>query len=227
MSSKAESAGRRFWKAAYSAALVLCGALTGLMQIGCTQQLTPHDVAERFWRAAISEHSAKIKRYVLAKDRASLDSESKLLPIADFSLGRIVIDGDASTIDTSVTLDSDQPVTINIDTRLRFEEDQWRVDYAATANEISRHGQLAGVIDQIATIGDALKEGIDKSVDELNRAMPTIERELRRLESEFKQKLPELRQELRNFSKQIDEALKQPKTPAPLTPDGEGGTIAL
>ena len=209
------------------AAAGLFALTVALISSGCSQQLTPHDVADRFWRAAVTGHAGKIKRYVLEKDRAALNDESKLLPISAFELSRIVIDGQAATIATSVTLDGDAPVTVNIDTRLRQEQGEWRVDYAATANEISRHSKLADVIGQISNIGNALKDGLDKSVEEITRAMPAIERELKRLESEFKQRLPELREELREFSKQLDESLKERRVePKPAQPENQG-TIAL
>ena len=203
---------------------LLCVITTLAIVAGCAQQLTPQDVADRFWRAVITRHPAKIRRYVLSEDRKLLKGESDLLPISDFRLGRILIDGDTANIETRVTLDGDTPVPINIETKLVRENNVWLVNYAATANEITVHSNLSQVIGKIGAIGDALKDGIEQSVEEMTQALPAIKEELARIESEIKQHIPELREKLEIFSKRIEEALKAP--PAAASPD-ENPTIAL
>lgn len=193
--------------------------LTLLMLCGCTRSLPPQDVADRFWRAVITQHPAKIRRYVREQDQATLKDDPKIMPISEFELGRVVIDGESATIETSITLDADKPVALKIDTELVREGEQWRVDYSATIDDISTQSQLAQVIGQIESIGGALADGIDKSVDEMKKMLPEIERQLSRIEGEIKQRMPELRERIEEFSKRIEESLKlPPEEPAPTAP---------
>ncbi|MCB1745791.1 MAG: hypothetical protein H6977_05525 [Gammaproteobacteria bacterium] len=202
--------------AAQRGAVVL---LALLLLGGCVKPLAPQDVADRFWRAVVAGQPAKTRRYVLTRDRDQIEQGEELLPISRYALGRIVIDGDNASVATEITLDGDQPVTLDIDTVMAREQGQWRIDYEATVAEISARGELAQIIQQIGAIGDTLKQGVEQSVDEMKRALPTIESELRRLEGEIKQRVPELREKLDAFSRSLEEALKQrPPPPAPNPP---------
>lgn len=180
------------------------------MLSGCARPLPPQDVADRFWRAIITQHPAKIRRYVREEDQATLKDDPEILPVSEFELGRVVIDGESATIETRITLDADKPVALKIDTELVREGERWRVDYTATIDDISTQSQLAQVIGQIENIGGAIADGIDKSVDEMKKMLPEIERQLSRIEAEIKQRMPELRERLEEFSKSIEESLKLP-----------------
>lgn len=177
---------------------------------GCARPLPPQDVADRFWRAVSVQSAAKIRRYVRVEDRAQLSGDPEILPIADYTLGKIVIEGDRATVETRVTLAGDKPLPLTIDTALVQQEGQWRVDYTATVDRISMQSDLANVIDQLDAFGDALKQGIDKSVDEMKKVVPEIEKQLSRIESEIRQRMPELRERLEEFSRRIEESLKKP-----------------
>ena len=180
------------------------------MLSGCARPLPPQDVADRFWRAVITQHPAKIRRYVREENQATLKDDPEILPVSEFELGRVVIDGESATIETRITLDADKPVALKIDTELVREGERWRVDYTATIDDISTQSQLAQVIGQIENIGGAIADGIDKSVDEMKKMLPEIERQLSRIEAEIKQRMPELRERLEEFSKSIEESLKLP-----------------
>ncbi len=217
----------RRWITGTTLPILLVATLAGLLG-ACAEQLTPQDVADRFWRAVVTRHPGKIQRYVVQADRKLLDGEAELLPIAHYKLGRVVIDGEAASIETRVTLDGDTPVPLQIETRLVRENDRWRVNYQATVDEISANSKLAQVIGQISALGETLKDGLEQSVDDMNRALPAIEAEISRIESQIKQHMPELRRKLELFSEQIKDALKapprDPQPPAAVDPED---TIAL
>ena len=177
---------------------------------GCARPLPPQDVADRFWRAVITQHPAKIRRYVREQDQATLKDDPEIMPISQFELGRVLNDGESATIETRITLDADKPVSLKIDTELVREGERWRVDYTATIDDISTQSQLAQIIGQIENIGGALADGIDKSVAEMKKILPEIERQLSRIEAEIKQRVPELRERIEEFSKRIEESLKLP-----------------
>ena len=198
-------------------ALIVLTLLATLL--GCARPLAPQDVADRFWQAVITQHAAKIRRYVVERDQMMLKDDPEILPISEFELGRVVIDGDAATIETRITLDADKPVALKIDTVLELEGERWRVDYATTVNDVSTQSQLAQVIGQIENLGGAVKNGIDKSMEEMKKVLPEIEQQLSRIEAEIKQRMPELRERLEEFSKDLEESFKTPdeqeELPAP------------
>jgi hypothetical protein len=200
----------------------LLASLVFLITIsGCARPLPPQDVADRFWRAVMTQHPAKIRRYVRAQDQQTLKDDPEIMPVESFELSRVVIDGDAATIETRITLGADKPVALKIDTLLVRENERWRVDYSGTIQNISLESNLAQVIEQIEAFGDTVKKGIDKSVTEMKKVLPDIERELSRIEREIKQRVPELRERLEEFSRQLEESLKA--SPDAAEPD----TIAI
>jgi hypothetical protein len=182
-------------------------------------------VADRFWQAAVAGEAARMREHVRGVDQARLGDTAKLLPLRQFTLGRTVIDGDTATVDTRVVLGSASPVTLDIETRLVREGEQWRVDYAATTRSISERGELADVIRQIERLGERLKDGVDQSVDELKRALPALQSELSRIEADIRHKLPELRRRLEEFSRRLQESLRT--TPEPPETPPPDGTLAV
>ena len=192
---------------------------------GCARPLPPQDVADRFWRAVMTQHPAKIRRYVRDQDQETLADDPAIMPVESFELGRVVIDGDATSIETRITLGADKPVALWINTLLVRENERWRVDYSATIRDISLQSNLAQVIDQIEAFGGALKDGIDKSVEEMKKVLPDIERELLRIEEAIKQRVPELRERLEEFTRQLEDSLKAPPEVPPEA--GQPDTIEI
>ncbi len=182
---------------------------------GCARPLPPQDVADRFWRAVMTQHPAKIRRYVRAQDQETLKNDPEIMPVESFELRRVVIDGDAASIETRITLGADKPVALTIKTLLVRENEQWHVDYSGTVQNISLQSNLAQVIEQIEAFGGALKDGIDKSVEEMKKVLPDIERELLRIEEEIKQRVPELRERLEEFTRRLEDSLKAPPDAPP------------
>ncbi|MEQ8231168.1 MAG: hypothetical protein RLW61_02360 [Gammaproteobacteria bacterium] len=193
----------------------------------CTQPRSPSEVSEQFWRAVLSGDPAALEPYVLARDRALLDGGDTLLPVAGFTLGRVVIDADDASVQTGLTLAGDTPVTLEIDTVLRREDDAWRVDYRETVDAVRRRGELAQVIGRIGALGEALERGVEQSMDEMRRVLPAIENELSRIERELQQQVPALRERFESFARELEKSLERaPPESAPPPPPPEG-TIAL
>ncbi|MEQ8661378.1 MAG: hypothetical protein RLW62_11210, partial [Gammaproteobacteria bacterium] len=177
---------------------------------GCTQPLSPSQVSERFWRAVVAGEPAKLERYVLARDRAQLADSATLLPVAGYTLGRVVIEAERATVQTTLTLAGDTPVTLDIDTALQREGDAWHVDYQATVDAVSRQGDLARVIGQIGALGEVIERGVEHSMAEMRRVVPAIERELSRLERELEQQVPALRERFESFARELEESFRPP-----------------
>lgn len=198
-----------------------------LLGAACAPNLGPQDVAERFWRATVAQQPATAARYVAARDRDLVARGLDVLPVAQYSFGRVLIENEQAAVATEVTLAGDTPVTLLLDTRLLRESGTWRVDYEATMQAISAQSELAGIIARIGTLGETLRDGIEQSTAELERALPALERELSRLEAEIRQHVPALRERLRDFTRQLEKAFEPPPRPPPSTPPPAEDAIAL
>lgn len=185
-------------------------ACLGVMLLACSKPQTPQEVATSFWQAIESGKPNKVKKYVSAKDQITMESLQNVMPISNISFGKIVIDGDLASVDTVVTLQSDQDMELPINTHLLNENDRWVVDYERTINTIVAAGKVAAVINQFKDIGNAVKEGIGRSVEELEKTLPNIEQELSNMEQQIQQAVPELKSRFENFSRQLEQAFSAP-----------------
>jgi len=191
-----------------------------LLAGGCVNALPPQDVADRYWRAVVTHHPDKLKRYVCAADQALLADAAAVPPVARYELGKTVIEDSRARIDTRVVLDGPEALEVPLTTQLLRENDLWCVEHQATVSAITRNRELAEVMRQLEQIGETLKQGIDRSVDDLKNVLPRVEEEISRFESEFKQRLPELREKVEQFRKRFEEALKQKPVQPPPPADG-------
>lgn len=190
--------------------LLLIAGLTA-----CGKPSTPVEVASEFWKALEAGNAGLVKRHITAAEAASLESIDQVLPISNAELGRIVIDGRAATIDTSITVTGDKPLEFPLKTYLVLEDEDWKVDYARTIEAVANAGKLAAVIEKVHEFGDTLQQGIERSVQELEHTLPQIEQELSRIEEQIKQHVPELRKRLEQFTQELEEAMKRPPAPSP------------
>ena len=178
--------------------------------LACSKPQTPEEVAANFWQAIESGKPSQVKKHVSAKDQITMESLQNVLPITDISFGKIIIDGNIASVGTLVTLESDKSMELPIDTHLIKENERWAVDYERTINTIIAAGKVAAVINQFKDIGNAVKEGIGRSVVELEKTLPDIEKELNNMEQQIQQAVPELKSRFENFSKQLEQALAAP-----------------
>jgi len=202
-----------------------CATLLVVFTAACAQNLTPQDVAGRFWAAIEQGDAHAVKRYVTAADAAALESLDDVLPITHSVLKRTVIEDDSAFIDTTVTVEGDRPLDFPLKTYLVLEDKHWKVDYERTISSVASAGKLAVIIDKVHEFSMALHKGIDRSVRELEQTLPQIEQELSRIEDQIKQHVPELRKRLENFTRELEEAMKFPPKPEE-TADPEA-TIAI
>jgi len=214
---------KQFLRTSLAALVLLTGA--------CAQNLSPQEVAAKFWEAIKANDPTAVKRYVTAADALEIESLDEVLPISKTELKRIVIDGNEASIDTTVTIAGDNPLDFPLKTHLVREGEAWKVDYSKTISAVANAGKLAAVIEKVHEFGDVLQQGIEQSVEELEQTLPQIEQELSRIEAQIKQHVPELRRKLENFTQELEEALKrppQPETePAPEAPQQPGESIQI
>ncbi len=192
-----------------------------LALLGCEPEVPPQTVAEHFWRAAIAADRAALAREVRAADRDDVQNDAALLPVERFTLGKVVIDGARATIETELTLGGDAPMNLAVVTVLAKESDRWRVDYPATVSKLRNDGGLAHLLGRLRGLGRELGDGLDRSMGDLQRAIPEIESEIERLEQDLRGKLPALRRQLEDLTRGLERA----PAPRPPSPDAPPDTV--
>ena len=109
-----------------------------LFNTACDESLYPIDVAEKFWRAIKDKDVNVIQKYSTEDSLTGEKLSENILPLDEIVLGKTVIDGDSSWVDTTVTISGDRHFTLPLRTVLIRENKQWRVDYDETVKLVSK-----------------------------------------------------------------------------------------
>lgn len=175
---------------------------------GCATNLTPMEVSDKFWMAVKNRDNQSIKKYVLAEPGNHNNLAENLLNINNYSLGRTVIDQDQAWVDTTVEIGDSKPFSVPIKTVLLKENNQWKVDYAATVSPISSSSDVARLLGSLNELGAEFADKLNRSLGQLQNDLPEIQRQLEKIEENMKQKLPELQERMEEFLRQLEEALR-------------------
>lgn len=174
--------------------------------LACDAQLTPLETSQHFWRAIEQRDMATLKLYVMSP--GTLSDEPQKLAVSDITFGKIVIDGDAATVETMLTIQDDTAFRTQLETQLQKTEGAWKVDYDRTINKLAQMDSKEKMLGNIKELGKILSDSIDSSVQELHKQWPELKRQLEELEEKTKAKLPELEQKLDEIRKKIEEGFK-------------------
>ena len=191
--------------------------LCGLILTACVPNLTPMEVSERFWTAVKNKDVNEVKKYI-APGTVSNNESDNLLPVDDVKLGRTVIDGDRAWIDTMVVTVGKESFEVPLETKLLKHQEQWKVDYDATVESLSKDNAIARAIDGLADISEQLADNLDQSLEEMQKAIPEVKKEIERIEDNVKEHLPELQQKMDDFIRQLEKALEDLNKKSPEEP---------
>lgn len=195
---------------------VVISIFSGFLLTGCATNLTPMEVSEQFWTAVKNSDDQSVKKYILTGSMNDTDLSGNILHINSYSLGRTVIDQNQAWVDTTVEIAAADPFKVPVKTVLLKENNQWKVDYAATTAPLSGSSDIARLLGSLNDLGIQFSDKLNQSLEELQNNLPDIRQQLEKIEKNMKQKLPELQQRMDELMRQLDEALgnkKQRQTP--------------
>lgn len=192
-------------------ACIVSTCFIALSSAGCIEQRSPLEVSEIYWRAAREGDMGTLRRHLTAESLRQLPGSREILPISGVEFGQTIIDGERAWVETTVTVKAERPLPLHVHTVLFQERGQWCVDHRATMDKLSRDGELAGVIASIERLSERFGEKMDDTLDELERALPEVQRELNRLEDHIRTQIPELQRRLEEFRRKLEEVLKDPR----------------
>ncbi len=181
--------------------------VAGLIISGCAASLTPIEVSERFWTAVKNKDANNIRKYISSNSQNENVLSRDILPLDEISLGKTIIDGEEAWVDTNVIISGDDPFIVPLKTVLLQENNLWKVDYDKTVASLSGGSSVARVMSRIADLSAQFTDELNHSIDDIQEAIPKIQREIEIIEENVKEQLPVLRERMEEFMKQLEEAL--------------------
>lgn len=193
--------------------------------LSCQSATRPEDVSKKFWQAVQQQDIEQIKKYSLKDSYSQTTDFGLLADIEDFSLGKIIIDGDKAEIKTRVTIKTGTKQNVlSISTHLLKQEDNWLVDYKSTVAPIITNKEMVELMGGIEELTDEFTKDIEGSIEEFkNKALPDIKLKLEQAEKELKGKLPEIKKEIDEFLKDLEKSI-QDSLPEPQPPQEDHKT---
>jgi len=180
-----------------------------LFNTACDEGRYPIDVAEKFWRAIKDKDVKTIQKYSTDDSLTEEDLDENILPLDEIILGRTVIDGDSSWVDTTVTISGDKPLTLPLRTVLIRENKQWKVDYDETIKLVSKGSSISRIISSIRNMRENLTEELNQSMEDIQKAIPEVKEEIEKIEESLLEHVPELRKQIKEFLKDLKEVIKE------------------
>jgi hypothetical protein len=183
-----------------------------LLLTGCQTAKSPDEVTAAFWEALIDGNLKTAKTYATPASRDLVETEP-YLENASVETGQITINGPASSVETIVTLASNEETgkSLTFNTVLAKEHDKWLVDYRQTLINISAL-PFNVILRSLQEIGDVLHK-------QLERQLPLIEKQVEFFGQELEKQLPLIKKQIESLGqeleKQLDEFGRQLEKPRP------------
>lgn len=159
---------------------------------GCYSDNPPQETAQYFWDAMKVQDVENGRKYATTSTRTLIDTSDEQFKDAVVTFGKIIIDGDITTIDTSVRLQKHgTETTIPLQTILKKEDGEWRVDYAQTKETIKEDDTFSDIAKKLEALGGKLSERMDEAFGEIKQKMPEYEEKMKQVGEAASKKLDE------------------------------------
>lgn len=166
---------------------------------GCETAKSPDQVTLAFWTAVIDNDLEKAEGYATADSRSLVTSSTRdYSQIASLETGKVIIDGNAASVETVLKPQDESVAARAFLTELVVENEQWRVDFRRTQNNMT--GMLFdGFFRGLQNLGEKLQKQFEKQ-------MPLLEKEIESFGEELEKQMEE-------FGRQLEKKLppKQPE----------------
>jgi len=167
--------------------------LTGLLSLlfllsGCQAVSTPEQVATEFWQAMAGSDLDSARKYA-TRETQYLVNREQTLEDATVKTGTALIGGSNATVATLMTLKkTGSNDVLSFDTVLLKENDQWKVDYQQTLNNLSIL-PLGDIFRSLRALGETFNK-------ELKQQVPLFEKQIKSFSEELIRQLDEFRRQL-------------------------------
>lgn len=176
----------------YHAKVSLPG-LMGLLSLlfllsGCQAISTPEQVTTEFWQAMADGDIDDARRYA-TRDTQYLVNKQQNLEDATVKTETALINGSNATVATLMTFEKTENNNVwSFDTVLLKENDQWKVDYQQTLNNLSIL-PLGDIFKSLRVLGETFNK-------ELRQQIPLFEKQIKSFSEELIRQLDEFRRQM-------------------------------
>lgn len=166
----------------------LMGLLSLLFLLnGCQTVSTPEQVTEEFWEAMADDDLDTARKYA-TRETQYLVSTQSALEDATVKTETALINGANATVATLMTLKNDSKDVLSFDTVLLKENNQWKVDYQQTLNNLS-FLPLGDIFRSLRALGETFNR-------ELKQQIPLFEKQIRSFSQELIRQMDEFRRQM-------------------------------
>lgn len=159
---------------------------------GCHTDKSPQEVALHFWDAMKVQDVENARKYATTSTRTLIDTSNEQFKNAVVTFGKIIIDGDSTTIETTVrTQKNGDETPIPLQTILKQEHGEWRVDYAQTKKTIKEDDAFSDIAKNLEALSGKLSERMDEALGEMKQKMPEYEEKIKEVGAAASKKLDE------------------------------------
>lgn len=207
-------AGRFRWSWIYLSVLSI------ILLSGCYTEKPPQEAAQNFWDAIKMQDIENTRKYATTETRDLIDASQGQFRDANVTFGKIIINGDTTTIETTLLMRKNgTETTIPLQTILKQENGEWRVDYQQTRQSIkeTETDALPDISKDIQELGKKLSDRMDEALGELKQKIPEYEEKLKKLsetaskklEEAWQRQVAEIKKGIEELGKVLDEVLKE------------------
>ena len=167
----------------------LAGLLSLLLLLsGCQAVLTPEQVTTEFWEAMVEGNLDSARKYA-TQETQQLVTKQQNMEDATLKTGVILIDGSNATVSTIITLKKPESnKVLSFETVLLKENDQWKIDYHRTLNNLSNL-PFGDIFKSLRGIGETINKELEQQIPLFDKQIKSFSEELTRQLDEFRRQL--------------------------------------
>lgn len=201
---------------------IFLSVLLILSMSGCYAEKSPQEVTQKFWEAVITQDIEKARKYTTRETRDLVDVSSTVqFRGAIITFDKITINGNTTSLGTILRVHKDgaEATIIPLQTVLKRENGEWKVDYRETKESIIEQDAVSDVVKDLQELGKRLSGHMDEALEEVKQKIPEYEEKLRRLgvaaskkvEETVQRQLSEIKKGIEELGNILDEVLEKEK----------------
>ncbi|MGO1233863.1 MAG: hypothetical protein ACTMHG_09090, partial [Marinobacter sp.] len=192
---------------------LLAALISSSLLTACGGSQSPQEVSRAFWQAVVEQEAGEANEYSTLIEDAGFDGYQRDWQGVDVEWGRVVIDGNQATVDTTFRGLSDRQNPLETTTYLVQKDEQWLVDYYRTGEALNDGPLWGDVVSQLEALGKDLQSQLTRHSNDLAREFEALREELSQQASEagesFSGMVDDYGQMLRQHIEQLSDSLRE------------------
>lgn len=150
-----------------------------MLLTACGGPQSPEEVSQAFWQAVVKQDAGDANEYSTLIEDAGFDGYQRQWQGVEIQWGRVVIDGNEATVDTTFNGLPERDEPLETTTYLVQKNDDWLVDYYRTGEALNQGPLWGDVVNQLEALGKDLQTELARHSDDLAREFDALTEQLR------------------------------------------------